>query len=154
MQISLLSISNKMPKWIQDGFDEYAKRLSKDYPLTLIEIPPVKKRGNITQIIEDEGEKLLKAVPKSNRIIALDRLGASLSTEKLAKHLDSWIQTGRDISLLIGGAEGLSQHCLQKAEMKWSLSQLTFPHLLVRIIVAEQLYRAMSILKHHPYHRG
>jgi len=156
MQINLIAVGTKMPDWIQKGFNEYAKRMPVECTLSLNEIPTAQRSKNMgpTQILDREGEEILKAIPKNNRIIALDVLGHSWNTEQLAEQLNSWMQTGRDISLLIGGAEGLSQKCLEKAEIKWSLSPLTFPHLLVRVIVAEQLYRASSILKHHPYHRG
>ena len=156
MQINLIAVGTKMPDWIQKGFNEYAKRMPVECTLSLIEIPTAQRSKNMgpTQILDREGEEILKAIPKNNRIIALDVLGHSWNTEQLAEQLNSWMQTGRDISLFIGGAEGLSQKCLEKAEIKWSLSPLTFPHLLVRVIVAEQLYRASSILKHHPYHRG
>jgi 23S rRNA (pseudouridine1915-N3)-methyltransferase len=155
MQINLVSIGTKMPLWIQAGFYDYAKRLPKECRLNLIEVPSVyrSQHANISKIIERESTQLLKAIPPNNRIVALDISGKILSTEKLAKELQSWMQQGQDTSLLIGGTDGLSQQCLEEAELIWSLSHLIFPHFLVRVIVAEQIYRAMSILKHHPYHR-
>jgi len=156
MNINLIAIGNKMPHWVNEGYQEFSKRLPNEFKLNLVEILALKrtKNTNINQIIEQEGKALLAAVPKNNRIIVLDIEGKSWSTEKLAENLQQWREESRDISLLIGGPEGLSDECLKKAEIKWSLSDLTFPHPLVRVIVAEQLYRAWTILTNHPYHRG
>ena len=102
----------------------------------------------------DEGKQLLSKVLKNNKIITLEVTGKQWNTEQLANHLQTWHDESSDISLLIGGPDGLSEECMQAADFKWSLSHLTFPHPLVRVIVAEQLYRAWSIISHHPYHRG
>lgn len=156
MKIRLLTITHKSPSWIKEGYEEYAKRLPSAYSLELVEIPAEKRTANsdIARIIERESEKLLAATKSGNKIIALDVKGALWSTEQLATHLAQWYQEGRDIDLLVGGPDGLSSACLQKAEQKWSLSPLTFPHIIVRLIVAEQIYRAFSILQQHPYHRA
>lgn len=153
MHIKLIAIGNKMPTWVTTGFAEYAKRLPPDYHLDLIEIPAEKrtKNRNVEQILQEEGKKLLAAAEQP--IIILDRQGKALTTIQLAKQLQNWRDLGQNISLLIGGPEGLSSECLQKANQTWSLSALTFPHPLVRIILAEQIYRAWSIISHHPYHR-
>ncbi len=153
MYIKLIAIGNKMPTWVTIGFAEYAKRLPPDYHLDLIEIPAEKrtKNRNVEQILQEEGKKLLAAAEQP--IIVLDRQGKALTTLQLAKHLQNWRDLSQNISLLIGGPEGLSPECLQKANQTWSLSALTFPHPLVRIILAEQIYRAWSIISHHPYHR-
>lgn len=156
MQINLMTIGNKMPSWVNEGFSEYCKRLPRDYQLNLIEIPaqPRIKNSNIEKIILEEGNALLAKIPKGNKIIVLEVTGKQLTTEQLATQLQNFHDKSCNISLLIGGPEGLSQTCLNAAEMKWSLSNLTFPHPLVRVIIAEQIYRAYSIITHHPYHRA
>lgn len=155
MRIRLLSISHKPPAWLSEGYEEYAKRLPSSCTLELIEIPAEKRLNNadLKRIQEREGEKMLALIKPNHRVIALDCKGTSWSTEALAENLAKWLQDGRHIDVLIGGPEGLAPACLARAELKWSLSPLTFPHLLVRVIVAEQLYRAYSILQNHPYHR-
>ncbi len=154
MKIRLLTITHKSPAWIEDGYVEYVKRMPQA-SLELIEIAAEKRGPNadIKRITEREGEKMLALLKPSHHVIALDVKGQLWSTEMLAQHLASWQQAGRNIDLLIGGPEGLAASCLQKAAEQWSLSPLTFPHFLVRLIVAEQLYRAYSILQQHPYHR-
>lgn len=155
MQIHLLAVGSKMPDWVSQGYIEYARRMPAECRLNLIEIPLAKRSKNAAteQLKQQEGERLLAAVPKNAELWALDSGGRSWSTEQLAAQLDDWLQGGRDLALLIGGPDGLSRECLQQAAGLWSLSPLTLPHPLVRIIVAEQLYRAVSILKHHPYHK-
>ncbi len=156
MYIRILAIGNKMPSWVVEGFDEYAKRFPPSCELKLIEIPAEKrtKQSDIKQLIAREGEKLLAAIKPGHKIIALEVTGKSWTTEALANELKRWQHDGRNIDLLIGGPDGLSAETLKKAETKWSLSPLTLPHPLVRIILAEQLYRATTILQGHPYHRG
>jgi 23S rRNA (pseudouridine1915-N3)-methyltransferase len=151
--IKLIAVGTKMPNWVTEGFIEYQKRLPMDYQLQLIEIQSEKRTKNsVTEkVLLREGEKLLAAA--STPIIALDRQGESLTTEKLAKNLQFWHDTEQHPCFLIGGPEGLSTSCLKKADKICSLSALTFPHPLVRIILAEQIYRAWSILINHPYHR-
>lgn len=155
MRIRILTITQKSPTWLSQGYEEYAKRIHSSCNLELIEIPAEKRtaHADLKRITEREGEKMLAAIKAGHRVIALDVKGELWSTEQLAKHLADWQQAGRHIDLLIGGPEGLAPKCLQKAEQSWSLSPLTFPHMLVRLIVAEQLYRAWSILQQHPYHR-
>jgi 23S rRNA (pseudouridine1915-N3)-methyltransferase len=144
--IKLISlVGHKMPAWVNTGFAEYAKRLPADYQLQLIDIPSRKHPKN-------SGEKLLLAAQPP--IIALDRQGQSISTAQLAAYLQQWHDAHQNPSLLVGGPDGLSPDCLKQAEKVWSLSALTFPHPLVRIILAEQIYRAWSIISHHPYHRS
>lgn len=144
-----------MPRWIRDGFQEYAQRLPREYPLYLKEIPLHRRRKgeHPSRQIELEGSQMIASIPKHCYVIALDKGGQQWSTEELAQHLARWSHQGQDLALLIGGPEGLAQVCLERAAVRWSLSQLTFPHALVRIIVAEQLYRAVSLLQGHPYHR-
>ena len=156
MIIRLIAIGNKMPGWVVSGFEEYQKRFTQEFELELIEIPAIKRLKNppTERIIEEEGEKLLEATKKSHHLMVLDVKGASWTTPQLATKLKRWQDDGRHVDMLIGGPDGLSNRCLQLAETKWSLSPLTLPHPLVRIVVAEQLYRAMSILQNHPYHRA
>ncbi len=155
MQINLIAIGNKMPAWINEGFLEYSKRLPRDYQLNLIELPaqPRTKNSNIDKIILEEGKVLLEKVRKGNKIIALEITCKQWTTKQLSIQLKKFHDDSDDISLLIGGPEGLSQECLSAADIKWSLSHLTFPHPLVRVILAEQIYRAYSIISNHPYHR-
>lgn len=155
MNIHLLAIGKRMPSWVESGYQQYADRLPHDYRLNLIEIDskPRAKSADITRILQAEGKQLLNKVPKHSLIIALDRQGKALNTEQIAGELLRWHDDSQDISLLIGGPEGLSNDCLQAATQTWSLSKLTLPHPLVRVLIAEQIYRAFSILSHHPYHR-
>ncbi len=156
MQINLIAVGERMPGWVQQGFDEYAKRLPPECGLRLIEVAAGKrgKNADIARIRRGESERLLTAVPKSARILALEVDGKSWSTEQLAKQLERWMAEGQDVALLIGGPDGLTEQVRTAAQQQWSLSSLTLPHPLVRVIVAEQLYRAWSILHNHPYHRA
>ncbi len=144
-----------MPGWVKTGYQEYARRLPPECRLNLIEIAPGKrgKNADIARAVQDEGERMLAATPKDTHVVALDVHGTQWSTAQLSAQLQSWLQGGRDVALLIGGPEGLAEPCLTRAAVKWSLSPLTLPHALVRVAAAEQLYRAWSILKNHPYHR-
>lgn len=156
MRIHLIAVGDKMPDWVTRGYREYARRLSTDCRLQLIEIPPG-RRGrsrDVTRAVRDEGERMLAALPKSSRVLALDVGGRAWSTEQLAGQLREWLAGGRDLSLLVGGPEGLAPECLARAEQRWSLGPLTLPHPLVRVVIAEQLYRAWSIVHNHPYHRA
>jgi 23S rRNA (pseudouridine1915-N3)-methyltransferase len=155
MLIRILALGNRMPSWVNEGYQEYAKRFPPSCTLELVEIPAEKrtKQSDIARITEREGQKLLSQIKPGNRVIALDVKGQSWSTEKLADNLKNWHMEGRNIDLLIGGPDGLAAECIQKADTKWSLSPLTLPHPLVRIVLAEQLYRALTILQNHPYHR-
>lgn len=156
MQISLIAVGTKMPGWVQDGYEEYARRMTSDCRLTLVEIPaPVRSKAtDSARAVRDEGERMLKAVPKGAWVIALEVGGQQHSTESLAAALQRQMGAGRDLALLVGGADGLSAQCLERADERWSLSRMTFPHPLVRVILAEQLYRALSLSKNHPYHRA
>ena len=157
MRIHLIAVGSRMPVWVQSGYQEYAKRLSQsaECRLQLIEIEAGKrgKNADINRILQDEGTRMLAAIPANSYVIALDVQGQAWNTAQVAQQLKKWQFLGRDISLLVGGPEGLAPDCLAKAEQKWSLSPLTFPHPLVRVIVAEQLYRGWSLLRGHPYHR-
>lgn len=156
MRIHMLAVGTKMPAWVYTGTEEYLQRMPPQCQLLVREITAEKrtKNSDLQRIRQLEGEKLLAGIPDGSLVITLDVKGKPWSTEQLATQLDQWMMSGRDVSLLIGGPEGLSPACLQRAELSWSLSPLTFPHPLVRIVVAEQLFRAWSILTNHPYHRG
>ena len=155
MQINLIAIGKRMPSWVTEGYQEYAKRLPRDYSLNLIELEAGKrtKGTDIARLTEQEGDLMLSKIAATDLVIALDVKGKAWDTHQLSKHLLEWHDDGQDISVLVGGPEGLAQKCLNKAAKTWSFSPLTLPHPLVRVIVAEQLYRAWSILAGHPYHR-
>ena len=156
MNIHLISVGNKMPSWVNDGYLEYAKRMPAECTLKLTEIAPGRRgqRVDVARTLRDEGERMLKAVPKGCRLLALDVGGRQWSSEQLAVQLSGWMAQGSDVALLVGGPEGMDPDCLGQAQARWSLSPLTLPHPLVRVLLAEQLYRAWSILRNHPYHRG
>lgn len=155
MQIHLISVGNRMPVWVQQGYDEYAKRLPRECELVLKEISAGKrgKNSDIARIVKEEGERMIAAIPQNTHIVTLDIPGKPWTTPELAQAMQRWLANGQSVSLLIGGPEGLADEVKPLARESWSLSKLTFPHPLVRIIVAEQLYRAWSLLNNHPYHR-
>ena len=154
MQIHLISVGNKMPDWVQQGYNEYAKRLPRECELVLKEIAPDKRRsGDIARITKDEGERMIAALPPRAHIVTLDIPGKPWTTKDLSQALQRWLGNGQPLALMVGGPEGLSQQVKDLAQESWSLSSLTFPHPLVRVIVAEQIYRAWSLLNNHPYHR-
>jgi 23S rRNA (pseudouridine1915-N3)-methyltransferase len=155
VHIHLIAVGNRMPAWVEQGYQEYAKRLPPECALALHEIPAGKrgKNADIARLTRQEGEKMAAAIPKGARVVALEVGGRAWSTEQLSARLDSWMGEGRDVALLVGGPEGLEPGLSAAADERWSLSPLTLPHPLVRIVLAEQLYRAWSILKGHPYHR-
>lgn len=156
MQIHLIAVGEKMPPWVQDGYEEFAKRLPVECALRLVEIPAGRrgKNADITRILRDETRRQLAAVPKGAWVIALEVKGKTWSTEQLSAELDGWLRHGRDVALLVGGPDGLDAEARATAQQQWSLSALTLPHPLVRVLVAEQIYRAWSILQNHPYHRA
>ena len=156
MKIHLLAVGVRMPDWVKTGYAEYAGRLPRECALNLVEIPagPRGPHPDIARLVRAEGERLLAAVPTGSRLIALDERGREWSTVELADRLAGWLRDGRHVSLLVGGPDGLDAACRERAEVIWSLSRLTLPHPLVRVVVAEQLYRAWSLLHHHPYHRA
>ena len=155
MKIYLVAIGDRMPAWVQQGFDEYAKRISGNCRIVLKEISLGKRKKNIdlARLIRIEGEKMLDVMPSGAHAVALDVTGKQWNTQELSVVLSRWMSGGKDIALMIGGPEGLSENCKTRAQETWSLSRLTLPHPLVRVVVVEQLYRAWSILRNHPYHR-
>lgn len=144
-----------MPDWVTTGYHEFAKRLNDDVRLELVEVAAGKrgKSADIARVTDKEGEAQLAAIGSNDRVIALEVLGKPWSTEDLSQKLRQWLAEGRNISLLIGGPEGLSADASARADEQWSLSPLTLPHPLVRVLLAEQIYRAWTLLKGHPYHR-
>ncbi len=151
MRIRIVSIGTRGPRWVQDGYAEYARRLPRQCRLELVEVAA--ERGEGARKAR-EGRRLLEKIGRGDLVVALDPTGSLWTSEQLAARLERWMQEGRNLTLLIGGADGLAPDCLQRAAVRWSLSPLTFPHLLVRVLVAEQLYRAYSWLRNHPYHRA
>ncbi len=156
MKINLIAIGNKMPGWVDTASNDFIKRLPAEIKINLILLPLIKRGKNpdIPRIIRDESRKILNAVPKDSLLVVLDVLGKAVSTEKLSGMLETWLQQGQDISIIIGGPDGVSDELLSQASVKLSLSALTFPHPLVRVILLEQIYRAWSIINNHPYHRA
>ena len=144
-----------MPEWVQTGFAEYKKRLSHEVAVELVEVAPAKRaKSTITQRVrQQEAASLLDAVPARSHVIALDETGKRQTTLQLSERMQEWFDQRIDVSLIIGGADGLDESVLDTARERWSLSDYTFPHALVRVVLIEQLYRAWSILKNHPYHR-
>lgn len=155
MRIRLIAIGTKMPDWVEAGYADYAKRLPRDCSVELIELPLAlrSKNSDLTRAMEKEGEAMLAAIGKGDTVIALDVKGKPWSTEQLAGQLAGWKMSGNNYSLLIGGPDGLAPSCLSLATIRWSLSPLTLPHPLVRILLIEQIYRATTILQNHPYHK-
>lgn len=144
-----------MPAWVSTAYNEYAKRMPRELSPILIELPVAQRAKNaaVEKLKQEEGKNLLAAIPANSRVVALDVAGKSISTEGLAQKISSWQMEGQDASILIGGPDGLAPECLQLADERWSLSAMTLPHPIVRIVLIEQLYRAWSILINHPYHK-
>ncbi len=144
-----------MPAWVKAGFDDYQSRLPKHIRLSLREInmPDRTSGSDVLRLKEEEGEKLLAGVGDDDVVIVLDEGGKQWTSRGLAEQLSDWIYDKRDISLLIGGPDGLSRICMDRANLVWSLSKMTLPHMMVRVVLAEQIYRAWAITQNHPYHR-
>lgn len=156
MRIKLLAVGTRMPQWVEQGYREYAQRMPTICQLELIEIA-AKKRGknaDTARILRDEAVALQAAIPQGALTIALDRRGKHVDTESLARDMQNWIDESQDVAILIGGPEGIDPNYLNQVQRKWSLSAMTFAHPVVRVMLAEQLYRAWSINANLPYHRG
>ena len=156
MNISLIAIGTRMPEWVNEGYREYARRLPRECRLKLTEIPLGQRARSKTveRAVAEEGKRMLAEISPGEHVIALDVKGRNWSTEQLAVQFQQWMLAGRGISLLVGGPDGLSAPCLERAQQRWSLSALTLPHALVRVLLAEQLYRAWTLTVGHPYHRA
>jgi 23S rRNA (pseudouridine1915-N3)-methyltransferase len=156
MKCRLIAAGTRMPEWVNSGFEEYRRRLRTPLVLELVEIAIPKRRAgeNPAPAVAREGAEMLAAVNPEHYVTALEVGGQSMSTEQLSAWLQRRLQEGRPLALMIGGPDGLAPLCLARAQLRWSLSPLTLPHALVRVIVAEQIYRAMSLLASHPYHRA
>lgn len=155
MRVRLIAVGSRMPKWVREAYEDYITRLGSGLKITLVEIEPgVRSAGRPPQkAMETEGQKLLAALHKEEYVVALDERGAEMTTRELAAWLKTRMQDGRDLAFLIGGPDGFVPEILARSDFKWSLSRLTFPHALVRVVLAEQLYRAHGVLANHPYHR-
>lgn len=153
MRIRILTISERQPDWVTQCCNEYLRRLPRHLAAEVVELALAKRREDPLRAKADEGERLLAAVPKGALVVALDEHGSAWTSVQLAQQLERWQHSGRDLALLIGGPDGLSPAALASAQQRWSLSPLTLPHGMARMVVAEQLYRAQSIIEGHPYHR-
>ncbi|TAJ83452.1 MAG: 23S rRNA (pseudouridine(1915)-N(3))-methyltransferase RlmH [Gallionellaceae bacterium] len=155
MKLFILAVGNKMPEWITSGFNEYTKRMPREAALSLIEVKPEPRTTGktVAQMMEAEAQRINAALPKDVTRIVLDERGAHLSTKQLAQKMGEWLGGGRDVAFIIGGADGLHESVRGSAQQLLALSALTLPHGMVRVLLAEQLYRAYSLLHNHPYHR-
>jgi 23S rRNA (pseudouridine1915-N3)-methyltransferase len=156
MKCRLIAAGTRLPDWVNSGFREYQKRLRSPLTLELHEIPVATRRAgeNPRRAIQREGDDMLAALGKDDYVVALEIAAKTMNTEQLSAWLAERMRDGRSLAFLIGGPDGLSPPCLERADQSWSLSPLTLPHALVRVVVAEQLYRATSLLAGHPYHRA
>jgi 23S rRNA (pseudouridine1915-N3)-methyltransferase len=155
VRLNIVAIGQRMPSWVNSGLTEYSKRFPRGFGLNLREVPAIKRSrsADIDSIRQREGEALLAAAPASSYLVALDEHGNQWSTAELSRHMAEWMNTSRDVTFLIGGPDGLSAACRDRSQACWSLGKLTLPHPLVRVVLAEQLYRAWTITQNHPYHR-
>lgn len=157
MKLSVLAVGHRMPAWVTTGFEEYARRMPREMPLQLKELKPAQRSnaaGDTARWLQAEAERINAAAPAGLLRVALDEHGRTFPTRVLAEHLERWRGDGRDVAFIIGGADGLAPELKTGADLLWSLSPLTLPHGLVRVVLAEQLYRAASMLAGHPYHRA
>ncbi|WP_370981110.1 23S rRNA (pseudouridine(1915)-N(3))-methyltransferase RlmH [Agaribacterium sp. ZY112] len=155
MKLTIIAVGTKMPAWVQSGFQEYEKRLPREWKPNVRELAVAKRsnNANVEKLKQQEGEQILAALPRNAYVIALDVLGKKVDTHSLSTNMKNWQELGQDIAILIGGPDGLSEACLKRANQLISLSDLTLPHPLVRIVLIEQLYRGWTILNNHPYHK-
>jgi 23S rRNA (pseudouridine1915-N3)-methyltransferase len=156
LRLALITASNRQPEWVEDGAADYAQRLRGRCTLEIKTVPLAHRGATaaVERAVADEGKRLLAQVPTDAHVVALLERGRPWSTKELAAKLETWMQRGAPVAFLVGGPDGLSPECVARAADRWSLSALTLPHGLVRIIVAEALYRAWSLLENHPYHRA
>ena len=154
MRLGILAVGHKLPDWVAKGCAEYIKRMPREMPVCVLEIKP-EPRGSKSreQLLAAEKTRLRSALPGYRRIVVLDELGEDLTTQKLARRLEGWMREGGDTAFIIGGADGLDEELKQQADAALRLSSLTLPHAMARLILCEQLYRANSVIRNHPYHR-
>jgi 23S rRNA (pseudouridine1915-N3)-methyltransferase len=154
VRFRLIAVGARQPDWVRDGFEEYARRLPPPFALELVEIPLGPRAGNSPErAVEREGERVLAAIPRGARVVALDERGTPWRSTELAQRIGEWQDSWREVALLIGGPDGHAAAVQARADERWSLSAMTLPHGLARVLVAEQLYRAWSVRSGHPYHR-
>jgi 23S rRNA (pseudouridine1915-N3)-methyltransferase len=157
VKLHIVTVGHKPPDWITSGFQEYTRRMPRELPVVLTEVRPAARAGkNVAQIDRaraTEADRILAAIPSDSVKVTLDERGKMITTTELAARLEDWMSHGRDVCFLIGGADGLDDTVRDRADLVLSLSRLTMPHALVRVVLAEQLYRAISIIRNHPYHR-
>ncbi|GAA3922669.1 23S rRNA (pseudouridine(1915)-N(3))-methyltransferase RlmH [Litoribacillus peritrichatus] len=156
MKIRLIAVGTKMPSWVTEGYKEFARRMPSEMTLELCEIQPGQrgKGRDVARAMQKEGDAMLAAIASSDYVVALEVKGKAWTTEQLSTQMEGWRMNGCDVALLVGGPEGLDRRCVERADIKWSLSPLTLPHPMVRLLVSEQLYRGWSIMTNHPYHRA
>ena len=155
MKVRLLTVSQRQPAWVTDACAEYEKRLPRAWQFQLLEIKPEARTSGATtpRVQAAEAQRIRNAVPKGALLVALDERGESWSTEQFAEKIEGWQQLGRDLVLVIGGADGLDAEFRQHADHRLSLSRMVMPHGLVRVVIVEQLYRAATVIEGHPYHK-
>ncbi len=156
MKITIVALGVRLPNWINQGVMEYRKRFPPEVSLHLSEIPSCKrnKTASVEKSLKQEAERISGAIPKGSHVIVLDECGKTQKTLALAENMKSWMQDGKNVAFVIGGADGLHEEMKKQANELWSLSDFTLPHGLVRVLLTEQLYRAWTVIKKHPYHRG
>jgi 23S rRNA (pseudouridine1915-N3)-methyltransferase len=159
VKLRIVALGHKAPDWVSAGFEDYARRMPREARIELVELKPGARSAQnpseaaVERILAAEKDRILAAIPAGSVKIALDERGKALSTADLAKRLAGWMQDGRDVAFLIGSADGLDAGLKKDADLLLSLSAMTLPHAMVRVLLAEQLYRAISLLQNHPYHR-
>lgn len=153
MKFIVVAIGHRMPAWVDAGFTEYAGRMPREARIELAALKPAQRGGPVKRILDAEGERILATLPAGCMKVVLDERGSLFDTMALARRMARWLEMGRNVAFVVGGADGLSDTVKKSADLAWSLSPLTLPHGLARVVLAEQLYRAASILHNHPYHR-
>ena len=154
MRLWIIAVGTKMPEWVDAAFAEYAKRMQREARIELVEIKPEKRSGKAPQqILDAELDRILAALPQNCRLLALEERGDALTTRQLAQAMAEWMGGGQDVAFVIGGADGLHEEIKRSARRLLALSAMTLPHGLARVVLAEQLYRALTVLQNHPYHR-
>lgn len=155
MRMSVVAVGQKMPGWVREACEEYLKRMPREFPLQLLELKPASRTDSrpVERLLEEERERIQERIPADATVIALDERGALWTTRELATHIDTFSHETRDLVFMIGGADGLHPELKKNAHQQFSLSRLTLPHGLARVVLCEQLYRAITVLHHHPYHR-